>query len=275
MAWLWLMSGASSDDGTEMLVGTPSLPSLLLGTMILFFWAPWFYSFGQHDSTHVYVEFLLFPTRCKLQLGGSHFSLLMEIIILMTWCIWKTRNDWIFNDIDSSVEDCRQCFISEFKLLLRVKQTSYGKLAELPVICSFLCSLFLFSFVASSFCFALYSPSWFNNFYSVGVSAPPVPFKKKNKKTTAWWFPAPSHSYDKTIFSNLRSLYRLFRLQSLSLDLYLFLDVHCLQHVQSGCSVVCSLLSGCSWLTVIYKPGSNQDQNLARHCRERPKYTFF
>jgi hypothetical protein len=133
----------------------------------------------------------------------------------------------------------------------------------------------LFSFVASSFCFALYSPSWFNNFYSVGVSAPPVPFKKKNQKNYSLVASSSQSLVYKTIFSNLRSLYRLFRLQSLSLDLYLFLDVHCLQHVQSGCSVVCSLLSGCSWLTVIYKPGSNQDQNLARHCRERPKYTFF
>jgi hypothetical protein len=42
----------------------------------------------------------------------------MELIILMTWAIWSSRNDWIFNSKDPSVETCKMKFISEFKLLL-------------------------------------------------------------------------------------------------------------------------------------------------------------
>jgi hypothetical protein len=64
--------------------------------------------------------------RIRINLGVPFF---MEIIILMAWSIWKTRNDWIFNNIDPSVEDCRIRFISEFKLLLhRVKQSSIPQL---------------------------------------------------------------------------------------------------------------------------------------------------
>jgi hypothetical protein len=37
----------------------------------------------------------------------------MEIIIAMTWNIRKTRNDWIFNDIDPSVHRCRENFIKD------------------------------------------------------------------------------------------------------------------------------------------------------------------
>lgn len=42
----------------------------------------------------------------------------MEIIILMTWSIWKTRNDWIFNGIDPSVQECRRRLQTELTLLL-------------------------------------------------------------------------------------------------------------------------------------------------------------
>jgi hypothetical protein len=34
----------------------------------------------------------------------------MEIIIIMASSIWLTRNDWIFNNVDPSVEDCRRKF---------------------------------------------------------------------------------------------------------------------------------------------------------------------
>ena len=41
----------------------------------------------------------------------------MEIIILMSWSIWTTRNDWIFNDIDPTVDSCKRKFISKLSLL--------------------------------------------------------------------------------------------------------------------------------------------------------------
>nr|TKW11048.1 hypothetical protein SEVIR_6G208600v2 [Setaria viridis] len=53
--------------------------------------------------------------RIKRQLN---VSFAMEIIILMTWCIWTTRTDRIFNDINPMIEDCRNKFITEFALLL-------------------------------------------------------------------------------------------------------------------------------------------------------------
>jgi hypothetical protein len=50
----------------------------------------------------------------------------MEVIILMTWAIWRSRNDWIFNSKDPSVETCKMKFISEFKLLLlRAKKKNF------------------------------------------------------------------------------------------------------------------------------------------------------
>lgn len=45
-------------------------------------------------------------------------SFYMEIIIVMSWSIWCTRNDWVFNNIDPTVEDCKQKFMKEFSLLL-------------------------------------------------------------------------------------------------------------------------------------------------------------
>jgi hypothetical protein len=44
--------------------------------------------------------------------------LFMEIIILMAWSIWVTRNDWIFNGIDPTIMGCRMRFKNEFLLLL-------------------------------------------------------------------------------------------------------------------------------------------------------------
>jgi hypothetical protein len=46
----------------------------------------------------------------------------MEIIILMTWAIWTTRNAWIFNNMDPLPQDCKRKFLSKFSVLLhRVK----------------------------------------------------------------------------------------------------------------------------------------------------------
>jgi hypothetical protein len=60
----------------------------------------------------------------------------MEIIILMTWSIWTTRNDWIFNQTDPSIDSCRDKFLHEFSLLKHRTKARY-----LPAMESWLSSL--------------------------------------------------------------------------------------------------------------------------------------
>jgi hypothetical protein len=38
-------------------------------------------------------------------------SFFMEVIILMTWAIWHTRNGWIFKNEDPPVDACKRKFI--------------------------------------------------------------------------------------------------------------------------------------------------------------------
>ncbi|TVU31706.1 hypothetical protein EJB05_23404, partial [Eragrostis curvula] len=55
----------------------------------------------------------------------------MEIIILMSGCIWTSRNDWLFSDIDPSVDECKRKFVREFKLLLhRAKKKYFPQIEE-------------------------------------------------------------------------------------------------------------------------------------------------
>nr|TKW09984.1 hypothetical protein SEVIR_6G136800v2 [Setaria viridis] len=42
----------------------------------------------------------------------------MEIIILIIWSIWTTRNNWLFNDLDPFTMNCKQKFLDEFSALL-------------------------------------------------------------------------------------------------------------------------------------------------------------
>jgi hypothetical protein len=45
-----------------------------------------------------------------------------EIIILMCWCIWIARNDWLFNEEDPNLDSCKSHFKKEFALvILRAK----------------------------------------------------------------------------------------------------------------------------------------------------------
>jgi hypothetical protein len=40
----------------------------------------------------------------------------MEIIIIMCWCIWTERNDWLFNDSHPRVLNCKEKIKREFDL---------------------------------------------------------------------------------------------------------------------------------------------------------------
>jgi hypothetical protein len=42
----------------------------------------------------------------------------MEIIILMTWSIWKSRNEWLFSNKDPSVHHYTQEFCKELRLIM-------------------------------------------------------------------------------------------------------------------------------------------------------------
>jgi hypothetical protein len=59
----------------------------------------------------------LFRIRVRLKVPWR-----MEIIIIMSWCIWKSRNNWIFNKNPATVEACREMFKREMRLVChRVK----------------------------------------------------------------------------------------------------------------------------------------------------------
>jgi hypothetical protein len=42
----------------------------------------------------------------------------MEIIIIMCWCIWTERNNWLFNTEDPQVASCQERFKREFDLVI-------------------------------------------------------------------------------------------------------------------------------------------------------------
>jgi hypothetical protein len=119
----------------------------------------------------------------------------MEIIILMAWSIWTTRNDWIFNNIDPSVENCKQKFISEFSLMMHKIRTDKAPpmlvwlhtLLDLAVIFLFVFLsvphfvLFFLLLVCTRFSL-LCNTLVFLIICSRGL-APPVFFKKKKQNT--------------------------------------------------------------------------------------------
>jgi hypothetical protein len=69
-------------------------------------------------------EFLL---SFRNQLGVPFF---MEIIILMAWSIWKSRNDQIFRQLQPSLLGAKHSFKEEFQLLLLRLRKDYLPLAE-------------------------------------------------------------------------------------------------------------------------------------------------
>jgi hypothetical protein len=54
-------------------------------------------------------------TNLKQQLNVP-FS--MEIIILITWSIWKCRNAWLFQNKDPTVQQCKHEFTNELLLVI-------------------------------------------------------------------------------------------------------------------------------------------------------------
>jgi hypothetical protein len=66
-------------------------------------------------------QFSRFSKKIKEDLALPFF---MEIIILLAWSIWHTRNNWIFNSLDPSVQCCRRTFKKEFSLVLHKAKPS-------------------------------------------------------------------------------------------------------------------------------------------------------
>ncbi|KAF8738636.1 hypothetical protein HU200_013947 [Digitaria exilis] len=42
----------------------------------------------------------------------------MDIVILRFWSIWTTRNEWIFNQIDPTIDNCIRKFFRELKMVI-------------------------------------------------------------------------------------------------------------------------------------------------------------
>jgi len=64
----------------------------------------------------------------KDQINQSFF---MEIILLLCWAIWMTRNNLIFRQIPPSVQNCKLIFMTEFHwLLCRAKRSYFPKIQE-------------------------------------------------------------------------------------------------------------------------------------------------
>nr|TKW31626.1 hypothetical protein SEVIR_2G117900v2 [Setaria viridis] len=51
-------------------------------------------------------------------------SFFMEIIILMSWSIWTTRNDWTFNNVDPLISGTRSKFLTELSLVASHRMNS-------------------------------------------------------------------------------------------------------------------------------------------------------
>jgi hypothetical protein len=49
----------------------------------------------------------------------------MEVIILMTWSIWKSRNEWLFENKDPSVHHCTHEFSKELRLVIHKARGKY------------------------------------------------------------------------------------------------------------------------------------------------------
>lgn len=60
--------------------------------------------------------------RLKKQIAAPFF---MEIIILLSWSIWTTRNNFIFNRVQPTIQSTKQTFIHEFAMVLHRAKKKY------------------------------------------------------------------------------------------------------------------------------------------------------
>jgi len=63
-------------------------------------------------------------------LVANNMLFYMEIIILMSWSIWVSRNDHIFQGIQPSIPNCRAIFKKEFSLVIHRAKKKYFPLIE-------------------------------------------------------------------------------------------------------------------------------------------------
>lgn len=68
---------------------------------------------GINIPTHLPMPTLV--RRLKTSLGVPFY---MDIIILLCWSIWKTRNEWLFQNIDPTVQGCKSKFLSEMSTMI-------------------------------------------------------------------------------------------------------------------------------------------------------------
>lgn len=74
---------------------------------------------------HLQIDFLYNSIQSlqsfKVQL---HVPFFMDVIILLSWCIWMARNDQIFRNIQPTLQRCRSHFEQEFAwVILRAKKS--------------------------------------------------------------------------------------------------------------------------------------------------------
>lgn len=98
----------------------------------------------------------------------------MEIIILLSWSIWTTRNNFIFNAIQPTVHNMKSTFIHEFAMVIhRAKQKYFPHIKIWLENLSQILVLFLFVPFCCNYYFVVFS------IYNQQGSSPLVFHKKK------------------------------------------------------------------------------------------------
>jgi hypothetical protein len=80
----------------------------------------------------VLVPSWLKPERATRHIKRAHnLPFAMEVIILMSWCIWSERNSWLFGNEDPSPQKCKRTCLKEFAMVIhRVKPASVSAMEE-------------------------------------------------------------------------------------------------------------------------------------------------